>query len=553
MAYVKPGVQITQIAASSSPTLIAPDLVAAVVAPAYQVVPSDGPGSYNYGTASSTQNTLITFSGLTNNMYLDKNSVYVDLVVTNAVTGGLSAGSRLSLQPSQFNISNGATSFILASGLVSTGYNGAKIFCGYRAMRTDLGNQFLTLDSQQAYNGYFGSTFNQQVWDNPLPFALSLAGANTGTAVYGVAIKADDYSSVIASGTILSENQAAMQVLSTNEVYAIAPYTEDPTTLAAYQVHVDTLSQPINKKERIAFLAPQINWYTAGGAQVYNPYLADNPTTANNIQNAVYSVLDKRVFYVYPDCVYFAVSNCQIQKINPTFINNMYNLQTNECAILNSQYTLTDINGNFIATYNPGTIITAAVWAVLASAANVYQYDVLIPMPGCFLAACIAGQVSGENPEQGFTNLPFAGPTKLKYSNDWFTESQLNQMETGLGGAYIIVQVGNSVFARHQLSTNATTVEYRELSITKSVDYTAKFIRNTVVGYIGRSLITPTFITALGTIINGLGVSLTKNGHLNSFTLTSLAQDSVSLDQVDGIITVVPMYPVDYIDINLVF
>lgn len=34
MAYVKPGVQITQVKVSSSPTLITPDLATAIVAPA---------------------------------------------------------------------------------------------------------------------------------------------------------------------------------------------------------------------------------------------------------------------------------------------------------------------------------------------------------------------------------------------------------------------------------------------------------------------------------------------------------------------------------------
>lgn len=553
MSYVKPGVQITQIAATSSPTLIAPDLVAAVVAPAYNVVPSDGTGSYTYGTASSISPTVVTISGLDSNHYLDKNSVFVDLVVTSA-TGTLPAGSRLSLVNSQLTgLTNGGTTFTIPSAVVPTGYNGAKIYVGYRAMRLDLSSQYLTLDSQQAYTGYFGT--GQQVWDNPLPFALSLAGANTGTAVYGAAIKFDDYSGLAGSGQIsaLSENTSAMNLLSTHEVYAIAPYTEDITTLAAWTLHAETLSLPINKMERIVFASPGITWYTATGVQTSNPLLADNPTTAANIQNQVYSVLDRRTFYVYPDCVYYAVANVNVQKLQPSFLNNMYNLGTSEMAILNTSYTLLDINGNTIATYPAGTVITNAVWTNLQSAANYYQFNALIPLPGCFLAASIAGQVSGNVPEQGFTNLPFAGPTKLKYSNDWFTESQLNTMETGLGGAYIVVQVGNSVFARHQLSTNATTVEYRELNITKSIDYTAKYIRNTVVGYIGRSLISPTFLTTLSTIIAGLGKGLVRDGHLNAFTLSSLTQDTVNPDTVDGVINVIPMYPVNYIKINLVF
>jgi len=556
MAYVKPGVEITQVNVTSSPTLIAPDLAAAVIAPAYKVVPLEGTGSYSYANVTIGANT-VNLSGLDSTLWLDKDSVHVDLVAnpttSGVVAGTISAGDHLSFIAEDLTISaDGATSLIIPSGLMTTNASwvGAKIYVGYRAMRLDLGGQFMTLDSSTAYENFFGN--GQTVWDNPLPFALSRAKANTGSAVYGVATKYDDYASVIGSGNIGTEHAAALEVLSAKEVYALAPFTKDTATIASYTTHVETMSSATEKHERIAFISPETTWYLANGTTTSNPLVANKPVTATKIQENVYSVLNKRVFYVYPDVSYYSVGGVQVQKIKQSYINNMYNMGTTEYVKLAKDYELKFSNGTTYKYYADADI-TDAVWTNLKNAVNYHTYDVLIPMPGFFLAAAVAGQTSGQTPEQGFTNLPLSGPAQIKYSNDWFTESQLNTMVTGLGGAYLMVQVGSSVYSRHQLSTNATTVEFRELNITKSVDYVAKFIRNAISGYIGRSLISPAFLATLATIIAGVGISLVKSGRINSFALGSVTQDTVNPDTVRASITIKPKYPVNYIKIDLLF
>ena len=72
-------------------------------------------------------------------------------------------------------------------------------------------------------------------------------------------------------------------------------------------------------------------------------------------------------------------------------------------------------------------------------------------------------------------------------SNDSYTNRQLNVMAAG--GVYILVQdaQGGPVVCRHQLSTDTSTIETRELSITKVVDFTAKFMRAGLRNFIGRS------------------------------------------------------------------
>jgi hypothetical protein len=228
----------------------------------------------------------------------------------------------------------------------------------------------------------------------------------------------------------------------------------------------------------------------------------------------------------------------------------MYNLGETVYAKLAVPTTITLSDGT-TQYYSAGTEVTAAVYTKLKDAQNAYKFDALIPVPGYYITASVVGQISGVAPEQGHTNLPISGPSALKFSTDYFSESNLNTIAEG--GNYIMVNIGGSVSSRHQLSTNMSSVEQRELSITKTVDYVAKYIRNALTGFIGRSLITPGFLSVVSAIINGLGTNLVKAGTLNGFKLNGVKQDEVQKDVVRVSLEIQPKYPVNYIKVDLIF
>jgi len=540
MAYTKPGVEITQVQRSFSPTLTSPDLAAAIIGPAYLVVNSEGVEAYSYSkyTATSNPGQVFTLSGFSSSIhYLDADSVYVDLVISS----GSNYGTRLHLSKSEGTLtcSDGTTGTVTIASGVAPGadWNGSSVYIGYRALNfdQDLLTTVKTVEALSDLDTIFGG--GQAVVDNPLPFALNLALSNTTTSVMGVALGVDGLPSsvIVASGVdSATEHTRARNLLETQEVYALAPLEKATGILASYRSHVDSMSTATEKHERIAILNPQIVWG------------ADNATTARDRRDTTLAIGAKRSFYTFPDVVFFQVSSWPVQKLNSTYINNMYAFANTQYAILANSYTLA--NGT---TYKTGTVISSTVYAALKADTKYYKFDAYIPVPGCFASAAIAGQVSGQLPEQGFTNLPLAGPSKLKYSNEWFTESQLNTIAEG--GNYILVDTGGVISCRHQLSTDMTSIERRELNITKTVDYVAKYIRNTVKGYIGRSLITPQFIQVLGSIVSGLGQTLVRDGRLNSFKLLSIEQDSVSPDTIRASIQIGPKYPVNYIKIDLIF
>jgi len=550
MAYVKPGVEITQVQRSFSPSLIAPDLGAVIVAPAYFVVPLEGDGSYAYSptkTFSNVASTVVTLSGLTSGMVLDKDTVYVDLVKSTGLTTG-----RIHLDTNQLSgITDGGTTVTIPSGVATSAWNGADIRIGYRALRKDI-TGFFTFEAVDKLDSVFGG--GQVVYDNPLPFALMQALNNTASQVYGYAIRYDEYASLAGSGTADTEHAAARSWLENNEVYAIAPYTTSNSIIAAWTVHANAMSVPTEKHERIIVASPEIQFYDVNGNTTTTSVSADKGYTARFLRDAAVAVLDKRTFYVRPDICYFNVGQVQVQKLKPELQTATYELGYTAGDTIYAKLagsTSLVLSTGATQFYSAGTDITPTVYANLKDATNAYKFDALVPTPGYFLAAAVVGQISGQPPEQGHTNLPIAGPTALKFSTDFFSESNLNIVAEG--GNYIMTNVAGTVASRHQLSTNMNSVEQRELSITKTVDYTAKYIRKALVGFIGRSLITPSFLTIVGAIINGLGLTLVKEGHINAFTLNGVKQDEVQKDVVRVSLAIKPMYPVNYIKVDLIF
>jgi hypothetical protein len=171
---------------------------------------------------------------------------------------------------------------------------------------------------------------------------------------------------------------------------------------------------------------------------------------------------------------------------------------------------------------------------------------------GFYMNAAISGMIGQNPPQQSFTNFPMTGFTQVIGSNGVFSESQLNVMAGG--GAYIIEQVaaGGPLSARMALTTDLTSIETRTDSITKVVDFTAKFMRRGLRNFIGRFNITQGFMDSLGSVIDGLGGFLVETGVLIGFNLNNLVQDEDAPDTVLVDSTLDVPYPCNYIRLTLV-
>tara|TARA_Y100001937_G_scaffold21799_1_gene30808 strand:- start:21601 stop:23199 length:1599 start_codon:yes stop_codon:yes gene_type:complete len=532
MAYVKPGVEVTQVQESSTPILTAPTLTATVVGCPY----------YWHDVDSDEAVVATTYSGVSQDVLLSSlNATYnaidaddVDLVVVDLLaTAGDAAGEIKHLvKGTDFTVTHADNKITVNAGISigTAAVTKGEIRVGFRCHKTDSENIFHTFDSLQAIRDELGKVVT---W-NPLAYATHLCQVNSNSVVsaYG-ATNVDD------AGTL--------EQLGLQETYALA-FIDDDVSAATIGNHCTTYSSATNKKERIAFINKKIAW----SGSDWSSSSTDRANTAAAIRDGNSGLANKRLFTIHPDVAYVQETR-HISTTKPSFVTASFatessvNFTTNNalCRLAVS----TTANG---VKYQAGTLIDDTVWANL-NAQGFHSITVKAPVPGSYYCAATAGLLIAQTPEQPMTNLPVGGLDETWGSQDFFTEANLNTMAQG--GTYIMTQDTKTgpIYSRHQTSTDISSVAKRELNITKSLDFAAKFIRSGLKPYIGRNVISPAFLKLLESVLVSQGLFLVRDGVLNDFKVASVKQDASSPDTINVEVNVLVKYPVNYIKIKLVF
>lgn len=125
-----------------------------------------------------------------------------------------------------------------------------------------------------------------------------------------------------------------------------------------------------------------------------------------------------------------------------------------------------------------------------------------VTLDGSAIAAAFAAAKSNYPAHQSFTNLPFSGPYKLYYSNNYFNPAQLKRMTNA--GVMVFMQDadGAQIYTRHQKTTSTTSIQEQEYSITCAVDAFAKGLKATCKPKVGKYNITPELLTDLAEVID---------------------------------------------------
>jgi hypothetical protein len=430
--------------------------------------------------------------------------------------------------------------------------------------------------------------------DNPGAVMAYLALLNA-PAVEITAIGVPEVSADAPDGTPLGYAKCA-EFLENEEVYALATASHITTVHQTFLTHVNVMSEPEQKGERIYFFNPRIpsraNPTLVGSGTDLNTTATVNECTLDvNIAPALIAagidpnldinpVTGEIAHEVYLDIgttdkVYLVqkVTNGATLKLRTTFASG----DGNDDAFFSSEVFPTSVISDSWTVYIrgkelliPGTTKPdrSKIAETLQAAASAYgfrrgfwvfpdQCAINITgleqlVEGYYATACIVGMVGQLPPQQGFTNYPITGLSRIVGSNDKFTNRQLNVIAAG--GIYILVQdaQGAPVICRHQLSTNTTSIETRELSITKVVDFVAKFMRGGLRNFIGRSNITQGFLDTLSTVIQGQLNFLTDGGVLIGADINNLVQDADAPDTVLVDVTLDVPYPCNYIRLTLI-
>jgi hypothetical protein len=298
MAYVKPGVEITQVQESATPVLVTPDLEACVIAQAYYFQEMKASSVAYTGAAATVALTTV------NATHDEVSTVDQALIMVD-----LQDGSHLKhlVEDTDFSVATASnvTTVTVSGSIQPDGANNPTagiIKVGYRGINAG-GQGYKTLPSVTDVSNVYGQIKSY----NPAAFAASLAQANSASSVnvYGMA----------ASAT--SDVSLAFDALETKEVYALAVCSQKSSGTQATNAgtHVTALSAATEKKERIAFVS-KVPTYDGTAMQETSTQKA---ATALAIKTGNGSYTNKRLFSLHPESGYVSESR-HISSLKPSWI-----------------------------------------------------------------------------------------------------------------------------------------------------------------------------------------------------------------------------------------
>lgn len=469
----------------------------------------------------------------------------------------------------------------------------AQLYVAYTGIRQDV-----TAIAQNPQLLSFGdtTTLGNQIGPisaaNPLALGLYFALLNApGTQVVGLGV--DSATPDAPFGTVEAYNTAAT-FLEAFEVYAISFLTHDPSVAQVFNTHVTYMSEPANKGERICLYNPSqptnqqptliASGVSGNSLPTQNYFDTGVPNLAslllaNGITPGAFTVSQGIYLNIGDGNNYAVVSEDGSQIVLQTsgFLpgQNDDGFYATEplgsvtgfnLPLIGIPFTIFVRGAALVLTNGqPDLENIALTYQLLAQAWGNRRFWQVIPgqcaatlggleqtIDGFYMCAAIAGMIGNQPPQQSFTNFPMTGFTQVIGSNGYLTNPQLDI--AAAGGNYIIIQTvsGAPLIARMALTTDLTSIETRTDSITKVVDFTAKFMRTGLNNFIGRFNITQGFLDSLGHVIQGLLGFLADAGTLIGSTLNNIVQDTDAPDTVLVQVTLDVPFPCNYIMLTLV-
>lgn len=460
----------------------------------------------------------------------------------------------------------------------------APIYISYTAVRKDV----TAVGSTPALLVFDDTTQLEAVLEpvdttNPLALGLFFALLNApGIQVTGLGV--DEVSADAPFGTVDAFARAA-SYLEGKEVYAIAPLTHTSEVHQIFSTHATVMS--LAKGERIAIINLETptnrnNTLVASGTEGDGVSTTVFDTSVANLTALVLNAGINPIGTIDADSGLFLDiasddKRYSIQSISGTEVtirtsfstgendDNFYSTTAMPASLIQEAFSVSIRGASLTVAGLPDLDGIAAtvqaigrsygnrrLWMTFPDQVTATVNGLATLLPGFYASAAIAGMVGQNPPQQSFTRFPMTGFTSVQGSNDRFNARQMNVMAAG--GAWILIQEapGAPLISRFALTTDLTSIEVRTDSITKVVDYTAKFLRRSLLNYIGRFNITQGFLDTLSNVIEGLGGFLIEQGVLLGFNLNQIAQDTDAPDTVLVDVLLDVPFPCNFIRLTLV-
>lgn len=485
-------------------------------------------------------------------------TVYKKFAELNAPRNGWSNGVNLAnIYPASTSSTN---EYEFASEVKVKGSGSkADIHIGYAAKRKDLVG-LVTINGTADITNKLGAITT----DNPLAYGASKAiGASGGRAI-----------SVLAIDPALEEGAAfnkAFEFLEGFNVYAIAAMTANPSVSAALKAHVKAMSTPQAGKWRVGISGLDI-------PDILNVL----GTTTSGIKGRVSSVdagsKEATITLTDGNTVGDTRSSDVVSMKGETFPSDP--MVGGYDVIDASQYTMvvSDPSGNLSANSEVEFRVVRAAskedqaafvaaqcktfgdkraWIVPGDAL-VNEGSVDKEVPGFYVAAGVAGYVSGVAPQVGITKVTMPGFAGMVHSNFYFTERQLNTMAGAGALLYVQEAQGTTPYCRHGLTTDMSVLEYREIVKVKNLDYLSYYFKRITDPFIGTWNINSDTVRTVRQVLDSAGSRLVARklpkvgAPLVNYSIQKVAQNAKSKDAMDIEISVAIGDPNNYMNIHLI-
>jgi len=524
---------------------------------------------------------VVTGSGLGNNgAYTVREKVSSNILVTNetfaAVEAGLNYSIRRNIQTSVGNVliptsTSGVTVTDLLVHLpvsltyVDTVFGtvpiiSAEVLLSYRALRLEKSADVFEYKKTSELQADFG--LDQIVPENPVVFAAFLALNNSATPTNILALPQD----FLVPGDELLAYSKAFDILALTEMYAISVLTQNTAVHGSLKSHVEGMSLPDNKRERVGIINRKI---------VLDAVVVDEVTTggAEGISGVGFNIFDSAASQFITDGV---VPGMYLKVTAPSPVVGRYKIgavSSQTHLILSEAAPAAALGVTFTIEKNLTKAEQAAVLSAYAHSLGSRRLvmtwpdvvkipvgNVIKQLPGYFLNSGIGALTTGLPTQQGLTNTSVSVYTGVVHSTKYFDRDQLNVIADG--GVMIFVQDvldQTALYIRHQLTTDRSAIKFQEYSITKNVDFVAKFIRNNHKQFIGKYNIVDNAFDDLKTNAKGIITFLVEKtklpkigGVLRSGKLTKIEQDPVNIDSIVEVYNLDIPVPLNNLDITIV-
>jgi hypothetical protein len=452
------------------------------------------------------------------------------------------------------------------AGLFGLNVVSGDVYVHWRELLGTHADKIYSIDQIGDISTVFSTTSDPE---NPLVYAVEKALLNSNsTSVRFMAVDTDDkagYTEVI----------DRLEVR--DDVYTIVPLTQDKSILDLVAGHVKAMSTPDSGLWRTAIFSQKISNPVdrVGVSVAATGAIALNGTTGL-YELSLLTPLTGVDFLATDEFGSTLVKSGDIVRYNYDVDNNgavTYStatvdatLTSTKLQLLNGTQAIADTKIEIYRSLDQQDLsekigLSSGVFAS-RRVVNVYP-DVIasggVDVAGYYLAAAIAGVIGGVVPHQGLTNVSISGFDNANNVVNKFNRSQLDAMASA--GAWIVthdLQTGE-VYTRHELTTDTTDVNTRELMVTKNVDSISYLFKSNLKRFIGRANVTPRLLAAISTEVAATVAYLQNNGFTNDLgsqlvdaNIASISAHPLLKDRVVVVLNLTIPYPLNNLELHLV-